>query len=447
MDRLSEHFLLEVFKSSLRNREVLETCKEHLKYTYLPNESYKQLWKSITDTFAATRKLPSFGVLAQQNETNKGVIELIGKAREVDLPDREMIIQQLEKYIKQSMFVEMYDALGDLYNEGDKEKAYSVLESASERIHSFSLRGKYYEKIFEGYNDRFDRRILSKEIDQEADLAKLPFGIDEIDRLSKGGMNKGDIALFLAQSGVGKTKLLKWIGVNAARLGFRVLHLQAESTKKECLDLYDATWTGCELHSIEYGNIDTTTHGKIQTAIKNITSQGGEIYVEAFEQFNTASMLDVRTIIENVEKEFGKIDLVLLDYFELFSPGNGVRYRPSEERQRREAIGDSLKNIAVEFDTRIVSATQASTVSPELLNDPKFVMTRYNVSEFKGVIKPFSFFITLNQTEDEKEENYMRLYIDKMRKYKGGQIIPIYNNYDRERFYDAPKTRAEILIQ
>lgn len=309
------------------------------------------------------------------------------------------------------------------------------------------MRGKYYEKIFEGYNDRFDRRILSKEIDQEADLAKLPFGIDEIDRLSKGGMNKGDIALFLAQSGVGKTKLLKWIGVNAARLGFRVLHLQAESTKKECLDLYDATWTGCELHSIEYGNIDTTTHGKIQTAIKNITSQGGEIYVEAFEQFNTASMLDVRTIIENVEKEFGKIDLVLLDYFELFSPGNGVRYRPSEERQRREAIGDSLKNIAVEFDTRIVSATQASTVSPELLNDPKFVMTRYNVSEFKGVIKPFSFFITLNQTEDEKEENYMRLYIDKMRKYKGGQIIPIYNNYDRERFYDAPKTRAEILIQ
>lgn len=448
MDRLSEHFLLELFKSSLRSREVLEVCREHLKYTYLPNESYKQLWKSIIDTYTATRRLPSFGILAQQNETDGGVIALIGKVREVDLPDRELIVNQLEQYVKQAMFVDMYDQLGDLYNKGDKEKAYRTLMKSSEELFNFSLRSNYYEKIFEGYIERFDRRVLNKELGaDDKDVEKVPFGIDELDRLSKGGINRGDIALFLAQSGVGKSKLLKWIGVNAARLGFKVLHLQAEGTKKECLDQYDATWTGCELHDIEYGNIASATHKKIQAAIQNITNQGGEIYVEAFEQFNTASLQDVRSIIEAVEKEHGKLDLVLMDYFELFNPGNGIRYKPSEERQRREAVGDGLKNLAVEFDTRIISATQASTVAPDLLNDPKFVMTRYNVSEFKGVIKPFSFFISLNQTEDEKEGNFMRLYIDKMRKYKGGQIVEIYNNYDRERFYDAPRTRAEILTQ
>jgi replicative DNA helicase len=447
MDRLSEHFLLELFKSSLRSREVLEACREHLKFTYLPNESYKQLWKSITDTFSATRKLPSFGILAQQNETDRGVIELIGKVRDADLPDRELVMQQLEKYVKQAMFVDMYDSLGDVYNSGDKDKAYKILMEASDKINAFSLKANYYEKIFEGYNERFDRRLLSKESDNGADTEKVPFGIDELDRLSKGGINRGDIALFLAQSGVGKSKLLKWIGVNASRLGFKVLHLQAEGTKKECLDLYDATWTGCQLHSIEYGDIDSITNKKIQTAIQNITNQGGEIFVEAFEQFNSASLLDVRSIVESVEKEHGKMDLILMDYLELFNPGNGVKYKPSEERQRREALGDGLKNLAVEFDTRIISCTQASTVSPDLLNDPKFVMTRYNVSEFKGAIKPFSFFVSLNQTDDEKEDNFMRLYIDKMRKYKGGQVIDIYQNYDRERFYDAPRTRREILTQ
>lgn len=447
MNRLSEHFLLEVFKSSTRSKEVLEVCREHLKYTYLPSEPYKQLWKSITDTYTATRKLPSLGVLAQQNETRGDVLELIGKVRAVDVPDREMIIEQLEEYVKQAMFVEMYDVLGDLYNKGDRDQAYKILTQTSDELHGFSLRANYYEKIFEGYTARFDQRALSKDLDEGKVSNKIPFGIDELDRLSKGGIDAGDIALFLAQSGVGKSKLLKWIGVNAARQGYKVLHLQAEGTKKECLDLYDATWTGCELHSVEYGNIDSATQKKIQLAINNITSQGGEIYVEAFEQFNTASLRDVRSIIESVEKEHGKIDMVLLDYFELFNPGNGVRYKPSEERQRREAIGDGLKNIAVEFDTRIVTCTQASTVSPELLNDPKFVMTRYNVSEFKGVVKPFSFFITMNQTDDEKDDNQMRLYVDKMRKYKGGQIVSIYTNYDRERFYDAPRTRNEILTQ
>ena len=340
----------------------------------------------------------------------------------------------------------MYNSLGDLYNEGNRDKAYITLEKASNDLFNFSLKENYFEKIFDGYNERFDRRQLNR-MDRDDDIVKVPFGIDELDRISKGGINAGDTALFLAQSGVGKSKLLKWIGVNAARLGFKVLHLQAEGTKKECLDLYDATWTGCHLNDVEFGNISTEINVKIQQAIRNIKGQGGEIFVEAFEQFGSASLQNVRTIIETLEKDHGKMDLVLLDYFELFSPGNGIRYKPSEERHRREAIGDSLKNIAVEFNTRIISATQASTVSPDLLNDSNFIMTRYNVSEFKNVIKPFSFFISMNQTEDEKHDNFMRLYVDKLRKYRSGQVIRIFQNYDRERFYDGTKTRQENLTR
>lgn len=446
MDRLSEDFLKELYKTSLRSREILEIAREFLKYSYLPSEPYKLLWKSIVENYNATKKLPSFGILAQQNEVNGDVIKLIGEVRKSEIPDRDLIISQFEDYIKQAKFVDMYNSLGDLYNEGNRDKAYITLEKASNDLFNFSLKENYFEKVFDGYNERFDRRQLNR-MDRDDDIVKVPFGIDELDRISKGGINAGDTALFLAQSGVGKSKLLKWIGVNAARLGFKVLHLQAEGTKKECLDLYDATWTGCHLHDVEFGNVSTEINVKIQQAIRNIKGQGGEIFVEAFEQFGSASLQNVRTIIETLEKDHGKMDLVLLDYFELFSPGNGIRYKPSEERHRREAIGDSLKNIAVEFNTRIISATQASTVSPDLLNDSNFIMTRYNVSEFKNVIKPFSFFISMNQTEDEKHDNFMRLYVDKLRKYRSGQVIRIFQNYDRERFYDGTKTRQENLTR
>ena len=446
MDRLSEDFLKELFKSSLRSREILEVGRHHLKYSFLPSEPYKQLWKCIVDNYNATKKLPSFGILAQQNSTDLPVIELIGQVRKCEVPDRELIIGQLENYIKQAKFVDMYNDLGDLYNKGDKDTAYHVLEKAAKDLFDFSLRDNYYDKIFEGYNERFDRRQLNK-TDRDDDIVKVPFGIDELDRISRGGINAGDTALFLAQSGVGKSKFLKWVGVNASRLGFKVLHLQAEGTKKECLDLYDATWTGCQLHDVEFGNITSEVNAKIQNAIKNIKSQGGEIFVEAFEQFGAASLQDIRAIIEMIEKEHGKMDLVLIDYFELFNPGNGIRYKPSEERHRREAIGDGIKNIAVEFNTRIITCTQASTVSPDLLNDPNFTMTRYNVSEFKNVIKPFSFFISMNQTDDEKRDNFMRLYVDKLRKYRSGQTIRIFQNYDRERFYDGRRTRQENLTR
>ena len=124
-------------------------------------------------------------------------------------------------------------------------------------------------------------------------------------------------------------------------------------------------------------------------------------------------------MIIDIENTQGKLDFMCLDYLELFDPGDGKRYGTSNdaERKRREAVSNKLKNIAVEFDIAIFTATQAATVATELLNDPEFVQTRYHISEFKGVIKPFSYFVTLNKTKDEEDNDFMRIYIDKMRKY------------------------------
>ena len=46
----------------------------------------------------------------------------------------------------------------------------------------------------------------------------------------------------------------------------------------------------------------------------------------------------------------------------------------------------------------------------------------------------------MNQTEYEKEKNLMRPYNDKIRKYTAGQLFYIFQNYDREKFYDRQRT-------
>ncbi len=71
-------------------------------------------------------------------------------------------------------------------------------------------------------------------------------------------------------------------------------------------------------------------------------------------------------------------------------------------------------------------------------------MTRFNTSQGKNLVDPFSFFITMNQTPDEKNKKIMRLYMDKVRKYKSGQLVHIYQNYEFEKFYDRMKTVKEF---
>ena len=94
----------------------------------------------------------------------------------------------------------------------------------------------------------------------------------------------------------------------------------------------------------------------------------------------------------------------------------------------------------MEQNTRVATATQASTVAPELLNNPNFYMTRYNVSEFKAIVDPFTVFLTYNQTSEEYKERCARIFIDKSRKSVGDKLISICQNYGKDKFYDRART-------
>ena len=51
------------------------------------------------------------------------------------------------------------------------------------------------------------------------------------------------------------------------------------------------------------------------------------------------------------------------------------------------------------------------------------LITRAQLSEDKGKIRPFDIFVTINQTRDEAKDEIMRLHTDKLRDYKNGNPI------------------------
>ena len=99
-----------------------------------------------------------------------------------------------------------------------------------------------------------------------------------------------------------------------------------------------------------------------------------------------------------------------------------------------------MKMLAMEFNAVVHTATQSSNIPEECKNDPEFVITRAQLSEDKGKIRPFDIFITINQTRDEMKEEIMRLHTDKLRDYKNGDPIHIANNFSCARFYDRKRT-------
>jgi len=440
---LNEDFVSELFSVSLSSNRMFELFKQHLKFSFLQNDTQKTVWKAICDNFEVFNKPPTIGILGQQFNKDKDIIAFLRKVKDVRVTEKnDQIVHRFEEFIKNASFVNLHNDAADLFNKGDNKKAMQFLSEESKKIHDFSIVDKTHTTLFESFETRNQQRKNKSESDVLNE--KVPFSIPQLDNDTKGGGRKGTSSLILGRSGTGKSTLLKWIGASAARLGYKVVHFQAEGIEEETLDLYDSCWTSVPIDEMCEGNISDELMSRIQTTRKNILVRGGEVIIKSADQFDSMSIDACREFLLEVQKQWGHIDLILFDYLELFTVKGQYGTGDSSERKRRNDIAQKITNCAIEFKAHACTATQANDIRPEIYNDVDFVLTRTHISEYKGCVKPFSYFLTINQTDEEYDEGRYRLYADKFRRHKAKKTYKIWSSMDNCRFYDQMRTQIEL---
>lgn len=439
-DGLASNFVVELLAAALEKRTVFEIVRQYLKFSYLQIESEKKLWQWVTKRYDRTGKIPTIGQIQQQFQDDENVLEKLEEIADVEIDEQgghEMIVDTFEKFIKKMKFLEANDKIADLYNQGKKEQSWDMFVKYAEDFSKFSIQSAKFETVFGDFAERQAKR----KSDEWQFRYKIPTGIDEIDyRLGgdNGGPETGECVLWLGDSGAGKSQVLVSVGISAARQGFRVAHFQLEGTKEQCLNRYDAAWTGTLYQDVKLGNITSKKMEVTKRIIKKLRKS--DIIVSSEETFNAKTLPDIRREVKEMEKTYGKIDVIIIDYLELLEVGDGHNYTPHEERFRQAKLAKGMKMLAMEFNAAVHTATQSSSIGEEQKNDPEFVITRAQLSEDKGKIRPFDIFITINQTRDESKEEIMRLHTDKLRDYKNGDPIHICNNFAYARFYDRKRT-------
>lgn len=439
-DTLASNYVTELLAAAFEKRTVFEIVKQYLKFSYLQVEAEKKIWQWVTKRYDRTGKVPTIGQIQQQFQEDENVLEKLEEIADVEIDEKgghELIIDTFENFIKKMKFLEANDKIADIYNRGEKDKAWETFVKYAEDFSKFSIQDAKFETVFGDFAERQAKRRS----DDWKYRYKIPTTIDEIDfRLGgeNGGPETGECVLWLGDSGAGKSQVLVSVGIAGARQGFRAAHFQLEGTKEQCLNRYDAAWTGTLYQDVKLGNIAAKKMEVSKRIIKKLRKS--DIIVSSEETFNAKTLVDIRRELKEMEKHYGKIDLIIIDYLELLEVGDGHNYTPHEERFRQAKLAKGMKMLAMEFNAVVHTATQSSNINEEQKNDPEFVITRAQLSEDKGKIRPFDIFITINQTRDEAREEVMRLHTDKLRDYKNGDPIHIANNFAYARFYDRKRT-------
>lgn len=433
-------FLIDLIKACVVSPNILNTVQQHLKYSYLPTETHKRLFKCMFDHYTEHAKSPTLGILAQ-NCRDQESLSIIDAVRQTNIYDnKDQIIGTLEDYIKRNQFVELHLKTEELYNQGKHEQAIQFLSEQSQLITNFSLRSKLPARIYADFPQRQLRRT-----EKDYTLKKVPTGIPQFDYHTHGGTDKGTGLLGIGRSGAGKTTLLRSCGHHASFRGLNVLHISCgDSTQEEIEDGYDAMWTGVPTYSLREGDFLGVNLEQIEKARQQFLALCGEIYVHVYKGFSQASIGDSRQLLIDVMKEH-KIDVVLWDYLEKFAPGNGRRYAETDDsnRLKKQHVAEAIINVCTELDVAGFTVTQASEVPIDVWNNPEKYLTRSNISNLKATIDPFAYCITLNQTEDEDDNEIMRIHEEKMRHYKvpsWARTYCIKQDRDHGKFIDVAAT-------
>lgn len=440
MNQFSSDFLVELLKSCILSKDIIEVIKPHLQYSFLPTEVHKELFKFVFDYHTANNKAPTIGLISQ-SITSAEATDVIAKVKDVNIYDsKDQILVTFEKFIKKNWFYKAHSKAADLFNDQKHDEALEFLASETKLINSLNIKNKGHSRVFAD----FDKRQAERQT-RDFSLKKIPTGIPAFDHHTHGGPEKGAAGLIVARSGVGKSTALRWLGYSAMFRGFNVVHFQAEGTKAQVEDAYDSMWTGVNLHDIKRGDLSSVDIKKIEKTRKDYLAQCGEIFVCAFEQFHAASIAQCRSILIDIMKDY-PVDLVLFDYLEKFEPGDGKRYGTNQDgvSSRKLATSEKIVNIATEFDVVAWSATQASNIEKTNWNNPNWVLTREDISNLKATIDAFAYCGTLNQTIDENDKEVLRFHEEKLREYKIKSYEATYHIAQARslgRFVDVAKTK------
>lgn len=439
---LTEEFLAELYNAAFDNDYLCSVIYMYMLDEYLPDKQYQMLNNALKSYYQKHKAAPRFGVIRQILSSSRAVMELFDEIKSMARgADTTALLDQFENYLKLVRFKKIYKEIGKKYDNGDGIGAIEMFQASAKGLSEFTLAPDEFVDVVNTLEDRAADNKVKHECDVR-DRAVTRFYIDELDERNHGKNLRKQLSVALAMSGVGKTHFARWVGYNAAYVdGLNVLHVSLEGSQSETLDAYSACLMKMTTDDFEKGNVMPNV---MESFRQTVTNYAGTLKVKCYSKFGKeVSTIDLRNDVEEYKKKYGFYpDVIIVDSLDLLTDSSGKTYDGKYLRMKMVNVARDLKDLATDVNAWVFATYQATVEDPEWVNNEKNVLNGYNCAEAKGLQRPCTHLISLNQSDREARSLCMRINVAKSRFFKRGAPFTICTDYDHERFYDRERTFA-----
>jgi hypothetical protein len=182
-------------------------------------------------------------------------------------------------------------------------------------------------------------------------------GWKSIDRKLYGGVNRGELMIFAAASGGGKSLFLQNLALNWANEGHNVCYVSLELSEELCSMRLDSMLTGMNTKDV-FKNV-----GDVELKVKMQGKKSGALQIVQLK--NGINVNDLTAYLRELEIKTGtKFDCMLVDYLDLMHPA-GVKVDPSNLFIKDKYVSEELRNFAVENNLLFATASQLNRSAVE----------------------------------------------------------------------------------
>ena len=350
--KIEEITLSKLILNDTYTKKVLPFIKDD----YFDSPSHKILFSTLSEYVNKFETTPEPNALKIEVEKRRDISEEIYQEVEQflnnldrDQYNEDWLIETTEKWCKEkAIYIALMESV-KIADGQDKTRTKDAIPS----IMSEALGVCFDDHVGHDYIQDSDERYDFYHRKEE----KIPFDIEYLNKITKGGLPNKTLNIALAGTGVGKSLFMCHVASSVLLQGRNVLYITMEMAEEKIAERIDANLLDIPIQQL---TSPLLTKEKYSSKLLELTKKTqGKLIVK---EYPTASahVGHFKALLNELSMKKGfSPDIIFIDYLNICA---SARYKGTIVNSYTyvKAIAEELRGLAVEFNLPIVSATQTT---------------------------------------------------------------------------------------
>jgi len=344
-----------ILKSLTNNEDFLRKALPHIKKEYFEDQ-HKAVYDIFLQFVTKYNKLPTPAILEvefQESEySNRPIanetLALIKSLHDDNEVETEWLIESTEKWCKdRAVYLALMESISII--DGNTDKAEGAIPDILTKALSVTFDTNVGHDYFENAEERYEYYHQTED--------KIPFNIELLNTITKGGVPRKSLNIILAGTGVGKSLAMCHFAADALAQGKNVLYITLEMAEEKIAERIDSNLFDVDIAKIT----DLTKDAFMNKAHLANKKTHGKLIIKEYPTA-VAHVGHFRSLLSELKmkKKFSP-DVIYIDYLNICSSSRVKGLGGSINTYSLiKAIAEEIRGLAVEYNVPIWSATQVT---------------------------------------------------------------------------------------